>query len=286
MGVGDVAEGAAGADGGELLVVTDQPNTAAASDDEVDGGVKGKGVGHPGLVNHNQGRRPNRPGPVGQVVLDGGPGEFGEGVGGAADLIAQLGGGGRRRREPDHSAAGFGPGGGEGLHRGGFAGAGGRDRQLQPRPRGGHLADQRGLPGVQGDPVGARLQQRRIDRRWRYCVAVVAPGGVDEPLLSVQDAGRGEQVGPGDGVDRGAVGAPQHRRFGDAVIRSGQRHRQVLEHVADQQIDQPLTLLGLEFDGSHLPLGLGPDMPDLPGGAVFLHRRQDPAGCILDPAGR
>ena len=35
VGVGDVAEHAAGADRGELLVVTDQPNTAAASDDEV-----------------------------------------------------------------------------------------------------------------------------------------------------------------------------------------------------------------------------------------------------------
>ena len=69
VGVGDVAEHAAGADRGELLVVTDQPNTAAASDDEVDGGVKGKGVGHPGLVDHHQGRRPNPPGPVGQVVV-------------------------------------------------------------------------------------------------------------------------------------------------------------------------------------------------------------------------
>ena len=35
VGVGDVAEHAAGADRGQLLVVTDQPNTAAASDDEV-----------------------------------------------------------------------------------------------------------------------------------------------------------------------------------------------------------------------------------------------------------
>ena len=95
VGVGDVAEHAAGADRGELLVVTDQPNTAAASDDEVDGGVKGKGVGHPGLVDHHQGRRPNPPGPVGQVVLVGGPGEFGEGVGVGVDLVAELGGGGR-----------------------------------------------------------------------------------------------------------------------------------------------------------------------------------------------
>jgi hypothetical protein len=116
-------------------------------------------------------------------------------------------------------------------------------------------------------------------------VAVVAAGGGDEPLLSVKDAGRGEQLGSGDGVDRGSVGSLQHRGFGDAVIRSGQRHRHVLQHVADEQIDQPLTLPGFEFGGSHLSLCLGPDMPDLPGGTVFLHRRQDPAGCILDRAG-
>ena len=35
VGVGDVAEHAAGADRGELLIVTDQPDTAAASDDEL-----------------------------------------------------------------------------------------------------------------------------------------------------------------------------------------------------------------------------------------------------------
>jgi hypothetical protein len=198
------------------------------------------------------------------------------------DLVAQLRRGGRGRREPDHCAAGFGPGGGEGLHRGGFAGAG-RDRQLQPCPRGGHLADQRHLPGVQGDPVGARLQQRHTDRRRRYCVAVVACGGGHEPLLGFEDAGRGEQAGSGDGVDRRAVGSLQGRRFGDAVIRPGQRHRPVLQHVADQQIGQPLTLLGLEFDSSYLPLRLGPDMPGLPGGTAFLHRRQDPAGRALDP---
>ncbi len=39
----DVAEDAAGADRGELLVVTDQPDTPTATDDELDGGVEGQG---------------------------------------------------------------------------------------------------------------------------------------------------------------------------------------------------------------------------------------------------
>ena len=114
-------------------------------------------------------------------------------------------------------------------------------------------------------------------------MAVVAPGGVDEPLLSIQYSGRGEQAGAGDGVDRRAVGSLQQRGFGDAVIRSGQRHRQVPKYLADQQIDHPFTLLDLEFDRSHVPLGLSANMPGLPGGTVFFHRRQDPPGHVLDP---
>jgi hypothetical protein len=82
---------------------------------------------------------------------------------------------------------------------------------------------------------------------------------------------------------------PSDRRsaagFGDAVVRAGQRHRPVLEHVADQQVDQQLTLIRLQLERSYLPLGLGPDMPDLPGGAVCLHHRQDPAGRAVDPGG-
>ena len=88
VGVGDVAEDPAGADRRELLVVTDQPHASAATDDVADGGVQGEGVGHPGLVDHHQGRRPNPAGPLGQLVLVEGPGEFGEGVGAGVDLVA------------------------------------------------------------------------------------------------------------------------------------------------------------------------------------------------------
>ena len=38
----DVAEHPAGADRGELLIITDQPDAAAAADDELDGGVQGQ----------------------------------------------------------------------------------------------------------------------------------------------------------------------------------------------------------------------------------------------------
>ena len=41
VGLFDVAEDAAGADRGELLIITDQPDTRPASDGELDGGVEG-----------------------------------------------------------------------------------------------------------------------------------------------------------------------------------------------------------------------------------------------------
>ena len=43
----DVAEDAAGADGGELLVVADQADTATPTDDELDGGVERQRVAIP-----------------------------------------------------------------------------------------------------------------------------------------------------------------------------------------------------------------------------------------------
>ena len=54
MGGSDVAQHAAGADRGELLVVTDQPDAATALEDELHRSVQGEGVGHPGLVDHHE----------------------------------------------------------------------------------------------------------------------------------------------------------------------------------------------------------------------------------------
>jgi hypothetical protein len=46
----DVAQDTAGPNRGELLIITDQPDAATAADDELDGGVEGERVRHPGLV--------------------------------------------------------------------------------------------------------------------------------------------------------------------------------------------------------------------------------------------
>ena len=54
MGLFDVAEDTAGADRGELLIITDQPDTRTAIDGELHGGVEGEGVGHAGFIDDHQ----------------------------------------------------------------------------------------------------------------------------------------------------------------------------------------------------------------------------------------
>jgi hypothetical protein len=50
----DVAEDAAGADRGELLIITNQPDTRPSIDRELDCGVEGEGVGHAGFIDDQQ----------------------------------------------------------------------------------------------------------------------------------------------------------------------------------------------------------------------------------------
>ena len=65
----DVAEDAAGADRGELLIITNQPDTRPAVDGELDGGVEGQGVGHAGFVDDDQRRRSDRGRPVRELAV-------------------------------------------------------------------------------------------------------------------------------------------------------------------------------------------------------------------------
>ena len=69
VGVFDVAEYAAGADRGELLIITDQPDTGTSSDGELDGCVEGEGVGHTGFIDDHQCRRVDRGRPLRQVAV-------------------------------------------------------------------------------------------------------------------------------------------------------------------------------------------------------------------------
>jgi hypothetical protein len=82
-----------------------------------------------------------------------------------------------------------------------------------------HLPDQRSLPDIQGGLVRRHLQQSQIHRRLVDDRAAEAAGGGNEPLLGVEDPLRCIPVGPGHGIDRGSVRAPQRLRFLDVVRR-------------------------------------------------------------------
>jgi hypothetical protein len=154
VGLLDVAEDAAGADRGELLIITDKSDTPPGSDGELDGGVEGEGVGHARFIDDHQSRRSNRCRPIGQLAMVKGPGEFGECVGADPGLLGEDGGRGSRGGEADHLAAFFCPGEGQGAHGSGFASAGGSDRELQTSARRAHLPDD-ACPASRGLPFAA-----------------------------------------------------------------------------------------------------------------------------------
>ena len=166
MGVFDVAEDAAGADRGELLIITDQPDTRTA-------------------IRWRTGRRVSRvrvsampassmitkvDGPTAAAQSGSSPccrdqvslARVSARMPVCSPRTAAAAADGAR---PMHLAAVLGPGQGEGAHGGGLPGAGRGDRQLQPGTRGAHLPDQRSLPGIQGGAVRRHLQQRQIHRR-------------------------------------------------------------------------------------------------------------------------
>jgi hypothetical protein len=92
MGVFDVAKDTAGTNGGQLLIITDQPNTATAANNELDGGVQEKCVRHPGLIDQDQHRGTNPVNPLWGLVIQvlEGPHEFGEGVAGRTGVVVEL----------------------------------------------------------------------------------------------------------------------------------------------------------------------------------------------------
>jgi hypothetical protein len=93
----DVAKHTASADRGELLIISDEPDTPTTIDGELDGGVEGQGVGHAGFIDDHQCRPADRCRPVRKLAMVKGPGELGEGVAANARLLGEDGGPGSRR---------------------------------------------------------------------------------------------------------------------------------------------------------------------------------------------
>ena len=281
----DVAQDTPSADGRELLVVAHQTHAGATLEGVVHDALEDEGVGHPGLVDDQQGVLVHLVPPLGvgagslagqQLVV------LRQGVGVGAGRLAQLGGGRGAGRQADDVPPTFAPGPRQGGHGRGLAGSGRGDRQLGPGPRGGHLADQVGLPLVEGDPVGVGLQQGDVDRLGGHAATVGHASSRDQVTLGVQHVGGGEQVAPGHGEHRGTIGAAQLLGLTDRVRVTGDRGGQV-QHTIDQQTGGGVDLRRCQTGLSQASLGLGRDVPPLPGRAPFLQGREDLGGGLLEP---
>ena len=129
----DVAQDPARADGGELLVVADQAYDAATLGDVSDCGRQLGGGCLAGLVDDDHRVRADLADPARPLrcrFVGEGPGQLGQGVGVAGDGLAEFVGGLGGRREADHLTAALGPGVREDAHRGGLAGPGRSEGEL------------------------------------------------------------------------------------------------------------------------------------------------------------
>ena len=91
VAVFDVAEDTAGTDGSQLLIITDQPNTAAAANNELDGGVQESVSAIPASsINTNVEGPILKSIPAARIQVLEGPGEFGECVAGRTGVIVEL----------------------------------------------------------------------------------------------------------------------------------------------------------------------------------------------------
>ena len=299
----DVAEHAAGADRGQLLVVPDQAHAAAAAGDEAHRDVQGQGVGHARFVDDHQrggvdAPRPLRqqPGTTTRIVTRAvtcgragqGPDELGQGLGVGACLLSQGRGSGGGGGQADDVPAVLGPRGGQHRHGGRLPRPGGRDGQLEPGTGGRHVPHEGDLPGVEGGPVGRGFEEGDVDRVRGRGATVASPGEVDQPPFGGQDDRGGVQVGAGDPVHAAAVDAAQLLRLHQGLpvhgaLCRGQRHRTAVQDLRDQGVDGLLAGSGGRPAAADLALRLGADVPHLPRRAAFLHRGEGPSRGRLQP---
>jgi hypothetical protein len=156
----------------------------------IDGPVEAEGVGHAGLIDDDQAAWSDAGGPrgLGLVGMVEAPRELGEGVARHVELVGEGLCGGRGRCEPDDRAAGFGPGGAEGTHRGGLAAARGSDRELDPASRAGHGPYEIGLARRELRAVGQCFEQGEVDDVGGYDASAGVGGVGEDALLGDEDA--------------------------------------------------------------------------------------------------
>ncbi|ETA89981.1 hypothetical protein O984_24670 [Mycobacterium avium 05-4293] len=144
------------------MVIADEAHAGPARERVGDEGIEVGGGGHAGFVDDEQGVATDAVEPLSGGVIGrcrgavAGVGEldqFGDRVGRGGEVLSQdfsrAGGG----CQPDDGAATVAPGGRQGGHGGGFAGAGRGERELHASTGGGHLAHQDRLALVEFQSV-------------------------------------------------------------------------------------------------------------------------------------
>ena len=134
---------------------------------------------------------------------------------------------------------------------------------------------------VELEPAGGGLCDRDRDPHVGDGPAAAGAGDLQQLLLGGQDAGRGEPGCPVDVVDTGAVRATKLRRFGDRV-RDAEPDRPG-EGLVDDVVDCVLEMCQPDPGGAGLAFGLGPQVPDLPGGPRGLQGSDRRSGGTAEP---
>ena len=155
--------------------------------------------------------------------------------------------------------------------------------ELQPGRGSGQLPRHLHLPGGELHAVRGGLQQRHLDRARVDGVPVVALRRGDQRLFGGQDARRGVQLGTGDLVHAGAVQPAQLVRVRDAV-READRDAVPRKGGGNQPVDRVVQVGDRQGSFADQAERFGAHVPDLPGGACGLDRRDDLRRGRLDPA--
>ena len=140
-------------------------------------------------------------------------------------------------------------------------------------------------PALRAVPFAAVSSSARSTAVCVDGVSVAAAGGGDEALLGVEDP-RARCTGRRRRRCRPTTPSARRSSSGSSMPSSGagEGDRPAVEDLVDQQVDERVGLLGGHVGGADLALRLGADVPDLPGRAAFLHRRQDPIGGLARPS--
>ncbi len=203
------------------------------------------------------------------------PGEPGQGVGGDAGGLGELRSRGGGRGKPENMAAARGPHVGEHLEGGGLARPGRGEDQLDPAAVRRHGPHHLLLPGVQDGARRFRLGQGEVDRSGLQGLPVGQSSRVHDSLLSGEDPAGGVLGAAGHGEHRRTIRPPLLGRHIGGVVDWGEPDRPGDRLLHHGRGDLP-EVGGMDGGAAQLPLGLGPQMPELPGRPMLLHCGEHP----------